>query len=131
LCRVQIDSFTETGSLVPLSFGGQGEDALNSDLGAALSRAWDLGDGVILSPSVSAAWEHLYEGNLDNLVSSFGSGNPFTVNGPALGSDAAVLAALINAQLGKGLNLYAQYQGKLGMTNYTDQNLSGGVVYGF
>jgi hypothetical protein len=53
------------------------------------------------------------------------------VNGPAIGSEAAVLGAGLNTQFARGFNAYAQYQGKIGMTNYTEQNLTGGVNFGF
>jgi subtilase-type serine protease len=128
---VSFNSFTETGSMAPLSFGAQSEGYLTSDLGATANRKWDLGGGVALSPMVSAAWEHVYQGNLDSLSANFGSGSNFTVNGPAMGTDAAVLGAGVKAILAKGFSAYAQYQGKLALTNYTEQNLSGGVNIGF
>ena len=121
---------TETGSLAPLSYGAQSEGYLNSDLGAAASRTWDL-NGTSLTPTISAAWEHVYQGNLDSLDANFGSGSNFTVNGPAMGTDAAVLAAGLNAQFGKGFSAFASYQGKVGLTNYVHQNVSGGVNFGF
>ncbi len=128
--QVNVNGFTETGSLAPLTFGNQGENYINSDLGAGLSRTWNV-FGVKLSPSVSAAWEHVYQGNNDSLTANFGSGSSFTVAGSAVGADAAVLGAGLNAEFDKGLNIYANYQGKVGMTNYTDQSLSGGVNFGF
>jgi outer membrane autotransporter protein len=127
---VNVNSFTETGSLAPLSLAAQSEGYLSSDLGVSANRKWDLG-GVTLSPSISAAWEHVYQGNLDTLNASLGAGGSFSVNGPATGTDAAVLGAGVNALLGKGFNVFVQYQGKLGLTNYTEQNFSGGVNIGF
>jgi autotransporter-associated beta strand protein len=127
---VNINAFNEMGSLSPLSFSAQSEGYLSSDLGAAASRKWDLG-GVILSPALGAAWEHVYQGNLDSLTANFGTGNNFTVNGPATGTDAAVLSAGLNALFGKGFNAFVQYQGKAGLTNYSEQNVSGGVNIGF
>ena len=104
---------------------------MDSDLGVSASRGFDLGGGSVLTPTLSAAWEHLYQGNLDAESASFGSGANFTVNGPALGTDAAVLSAGLDAQLGKGFNAFASYQGKVGETNVTQQNISGGVNFGF
>lgn len=43
----------------------------------------------------------------------------------------AVLGAGVNAQFEKGFNAFVQYQGKLGLTNYSEQNFSGGVNFGF
>ena len=129
--NVSLNAFTETGSLAPLGYGAQSEGYLSSDLGATASRKWDLGGGAALSPMVSAAWEHVYQGNLDSLSANFGSGPDFTVNGPSTGTDAAVLGAGVNALLGKGLSAFVQYQGKLGQANYAEQNLSGGINIGF
>ncbi|HXL73970.1 MAG TPA: autotransporter outer membrane beta-barrel domain-containing protein, partial [bacterium] len=128
--QVNVNGFTETGSLAPLTYGNQGEAYLSSDLGAQVSRSWTV-SGIKLSPYVSGAWEHVYEGNIDSLTANFGTGNNFTVNGSATGTDAAVLGGGLNAEFERGLNIYAEYQGTLGMTNYTEQSISGGVNIGF
>ena len=128
--NVGINAFTETGSLAPLSFVAQNEDYLSSNLGATAQKKFDMG-GWSLTPSVSAAWEHVYQGNLDSLSANFGSGSNFTVNGPALGADAAVLGLGANATLAKGMAAYVSYQGKVGLTNYAEQNLSLGANIGF
>lgn len=126
-----INSFAETGSLAPLGYPSQNEGYLSTDLGATANLQWGLGGGVTLTPSLSAAWEHIYQGNLDSLDAILGPGTDFTVNGPTLGTDAANLGAGLNAQFGKDINLYAQYQGKVGLVNYTEQNIFGGMSIGF
>ncbi len=128
--NVNINAFNESGSMAPLSFGAQGEGYLTSDLGAAASRNWDLG-GIRLSPSLSVAWEHVYQGNLDSLDASLGGGGNFTVSGPQTGTNAAVIGAGLNAGFAKGLNAFVQYQGKVGLADYAEQNLSGGINVGF
>lgn len=128
---VSLNAFNETGSALGLlDYGAQSAGSFNSDIGLAANRSWDLG-GWTLTPSLSAAWEHYFQGNVDSLSASFGSGPNFTVNGSSAGADAVILAAGVNALLGKGFNLYAAYQGKVGMTNYSEGNLSGGVNFGF
>lgn len=129
--NVSFNAFTETGSLAPLSYEAQNEGYLTSDLGAGASRKWDLGGNFVLSPRVSVAWEHVYQGNLDSLSANFGSGANFTVNGSSTGTDAAVLGAGVNASFAKGLGVYVNYQGKVGLADYTEQNISGGVGVGF
>jgi outer membrane autotransporter protein len=130
---VNINGYTETGS-TPLSYASQNEGDFSSDLGVRADWNWKLG-GITLSPSLSAAWEHEFQSNnIDSLNASFasaGSDGDFTVYGPALGTDAAVLGGGLNIEFAKGLNLYAQYQGKLGMTNFTSQSVLGGVNIGF
>ena len=125
--RVNFSAFSETGSLAPLTYGSQGESYLRSDLGASITRSLDCG-GVNLSPNVSFAWEHLYNGYQDGLQAVLG--DSFSVSGPALGTDAVVLGAGVSADFGKGFGLFAQYEGKLGLTNYESQNFSGGLSFG-
>ena len=128
--NVAIQAFTETQSIAALSFGAQNEGYLSSDLGASARQKFEMG-GWSLTPMVSAAWEHIYQGNLDSLTANFGSGPNFTVNGPATGTNAAVLGAGVNAQFAKGMNLYVQYQGKVGLTNYTNRTFKRGEYLPF
>ena len=129
--RVNVNAFNEAGSQAPLSFGAQGESYLDSDLGAQASSKWDL-NGLILAPSIKAAWEHLYQGNLDSLNASLGAGENFTVKGPALGTNpAALLAVGLDARFDRGLSAFVAFQGRLGQTNYTEESLTGGVDVGF
>jgi outer membrane autotransporter protein len=128
---VQADAFQESGSAAPLSFPNQAQVAILSKLGVQASRNWDLG-GFSLGPNLSAAWEHVYEGNLDNLNAGFvNSTTLFSTESPALGTDAALLVAGLNAQFANGLSAQAQYQGNVGMTGFNSQSLSGGLNLGF
>ena len=129
---VQANAFQETGStMTPLSFPNQGQGDFTSQLGVKASRNWDLG-GLSLGPNLSVAWEHIYQGSLDQLQAGLGtSTNLFTVDGPALGTNAAIIVAGLNAQFGNGLSAQAQYQGNVGMTGYSSQGLSVGLNLGF
>jgi hypothetical protein len=84
-----------------------------------------------LSPNVSAAWEHVYQGNLDSLIANFGTGNNFTVYGSDTGTDAAVLGGGLNAEFSVGFSAYFDYQGTWSMTNYTEQSFTGGINVAF
>ncbi len=129
--HVQANAFQEAGSTTPLSFPNQGQGDLTSQLGIKASRAWDMG-GFSLGPNVSVAWEHVYQGSLDQLQAGLGnSGNLFTVDGPALGANAAVIVAGLNAQFGNGISAQAQYQGNMGMTGFSSDGLSAGLNLGF
>ncbi len=129
---VNINSFQETGSsLTNLNIPSQGESSVLSQLGAKAGWSWKMGNVSIL-PSLSLAWEHVYQGNQDSLNATLGSANNlFTVQGPATGTDVAVIGADINAKFSKGFGAFVQYQGKLGLTNYGFQNVTGGVNFGF
>ncbi|HJT25340.1 MAG TPA: autotransporter domain-containing protein, partial [bacterium] len=128
--RINVNGFTETGSLAPLTFGAQGETSIAGDLGAQASRRFNL-DGLVLSPALNLAWEHIYQGNEDALAAGLGSGANFTVNGPATGTDAAVLGVGVRAEFAKGLSATVGYQGKLGLAHYDSQSFAGGVNIGF
>jgi autotransporter-associated beta strand protein len=128
---VQANAFQEMGSMTPLTFPNQGQGDLTSQLGVKASRNLNLG-GFSLGPNLSAAWEHVYQGSLDQLQADLGnSTNLFKVDGPALGTNAAVIVAGLNAQFGNGLSAQAQYQGNMGMTGYSSQGLSAGLNLGF
>jgi autotransporter-associated beta strand protein len=124
--QVNVNGFSETGSLAPLTFPNQGEGYMSSDMGSQFVFNFKAGE-IKLSPYVSASWEHVYEGNNDSLSANFGSGSDFTVSGSSTGTDAAVLGGGLDAQLDKDWNVYGEYEGKVGMTNYTSQSLMVGV----
>jgi len=128
---VQANAFQETGSTTPLFFPNQGQGDLTSQLGVKATRVWDIG-GFSLGPNLSLAWEHVYQGSLNQLQADLGnSTNAFTVDGPALGANAAVIVAGLNAQFGNGLSAQAQYQSNVGMTGYSSDGLSAGLNLGF
>ncbi len=128
--QVNVNGFNETGSLAPLTFTNQSEAYLDSDLGFQLSDSWKVGK-MKLSPSLNAAWEHVYQGNLDSLIANFGTGNNFAVYGSGTGTDAAVLGGGLKAEFPRGFSVYFDYQGKQGMTNYTEQSFTGGINVAF
>jgi len=124
--EIDVNGFSETGSLAPLTYGNQGESYLSSDLGSQFSLDLKIG-GMHLLPNVSGAWEHVYQGNVDSLTANFGTGSNFTVDGSATGTDAAVVGGGLNAEFSRDFSVYAEYQGKMGMTNYTSQSFTGGI----
>ncbi len=131
---VQVESFQQTGSglLAPESFASQGEASLASQLGVKAGQDIKVGGDVKLTPSFLVSWDHLYQGNQDQLTASFGApGSSFTVNGPSMGTDAAILGLGLQAQFAREITFLAQYQGRIGMSNNQAQQLTGGVEVGF
>jgi autotransporter-associated beta strand protein len=121
--NVDFDAFSESGSSAALRFPSQGQEELASELGFQVKLS-----GTSFEPSVKAVWEHLFQGNLDQISASLiGSSNTFMVEGPALGADGFLVSAGIQVGLGKGLAAQIGYQGVLGMTNFDSQNFSGGI----
>ena len=124
---VNLERFNESGSNAPLGFPAQGEGALAGDLGLAIEQSWKWGSAV-LEPGLTAAWEHAYQGYQDALTAGFGGpSESFTVQGPATGQDAFVLGAHLDAAFKGGWDVYGQYQGRIGSTNYTEQGFEFGV----
>ncbi len=130
---VQVNAFQEAGGgvLAPESFPNQGQSSLSSQLGLKMGTSWYLGD-FSLAPSISAAWEHFFQGDLDQITANFGtSGSSFMVSGPATGADDALLGAGLEAQFSRQVTFFAQFQGRVGMTNVDSKNISGGVNLAF
>jgi len=123
---VFIDSFTESGSLQPLHFGSQNQDSLRSRLG--LRAAYTTLCGVTrITPSLSLQWQHEYLNSQLGITSQFanGAGNPFTVYGPKIGRDSALVTAGINFAWSR-YAVYLAYQAELFRTNYSSHTMLAG-----
>jgi len=124
---VQLGAFNESGSLAPLSYPAQGEGALLSDLGLTLEQNIKWGS-ALLTPGITAAWEHAYQANPDSLTAGLGGDTEsFTVQGPAMGQDAVVLGVQLEAAFKSFGTVYGDYHGRIGLANTTEQSLTCGV----
>ena len=129
-CYVHLDSFNESGSNAPLQFPGQGESAFSTEIGVRVDQSWKWSD-VTLGPGLSLSWEHLYQGSQDSLTANLGSSSEaFSVQGPATGQDALVLGVTLEAAFQGGWELFGEYQGRIGRTNDTEENLQAGLKAG-
>ncbi len=131
--RVNLDSFTETGSLSPLSFPEQHQDSLRTDLGVKISYSGTLDNGMVITPQVRLAWQHEFLDSTQSMDSTFvsGAGSTFTVNGPHMKRDRAMLSAGINVQITPAVNAYAYYDGQLGSSNHNSNSVTVGVMIEF
>jgi outer membrane autotransporter protein len=125
---VDFDGFTEHGSLAPLTFGDQSADSSRTALGAKASYDLQMGH-VLVRPEIRAAWQHEFGDRDYSIVSRFanGAGNSFTVTGPAIGRDSLLLGAGVAVLFNDRVSAYAYYDGELARTNYSSNNVSGGV----
>jgi outer membrane autotransporter protein len=64
---VNIGDFAESDSLAAMYVPEQSEDALHTQLGAHLTRSWEVGK-VTLRPDVSVAWRHEFLDSSNALV---------------------------------------------------------------
>jgi len=128
---VEINSFTESGSLDPLSINSQSEDSLISNVGAHASYEFQVG-GMTVRPQVRVTWQHEYLNQALSISSQIaGTGVGFTTNGPKIGSDSVIVGAGVAVDINSTWTVYTTYQGDLGRTNYEQQSVFGGVVVKF
>ena len=129
---VEFDSFTEHGSLAPLSFGNQNAESSRTALGAKASYDWHAGH-VLIRPEIRASWQHEFGDRDYSVVSRFanGAGNSFSVNGPAVGRDSLLIGAGAAVIFNDRVSVYAYYDGELARTNYSSNNVSAGLRFTF
>ena len=130
--NVSIDRFTETGSFAPLQIQNQDQYSLRGTSGVRV--AYDLKCGrTIFRPEVRAAWQHESGDRAYPIDARFasGAGDVFTVHGPAIGRDSALVDAGFAVQWSPRCSTYVYYDGVLGRSNYDNNAVSGGFRISF
>ncbi|WP_176159175.1 autotransporter family protein [Prosthecobacter debontii] len=130
--RVQMDGFRESGSLAPLSYRDQDQESLRTNLGARISYTIPAGRARII-PQARVTWQHEFMDATQSIESSFsgGPGPSFTVDGPEMGRDAAIVTAGLTVQFNPAVAAYAFYTGQLARSNYESHNVAVGVRISF
>lgn len=125
---VSLDGFTERGSLAPLAIRSGHGESLRTTLGLKASYDWKIGR-VLIRPEIRAAWQHESGDGAYDLTSSFasGAGGNFSVSGPQLGRDSALIGAGFAIQWSERLSTYLYYDGEIGRSEYDSHSISGGV----
>jgi outer membrane autotransporter protein len=87
---------------------------------------------VIVRPDLRVGWQHEYGDQSYPIDARFasGAGNVFTVRGPALDRDRAVIAAGMTVQWSSRISTHVYYQGQLG-GNYDAHGAGGGLSLSF
>jgi outer membrane autotransporter protein len=108
---VGFNAFTEMHSLHALEIQKQNENAISTTLGAKASYNWKT-SGVLVRPDVHLGWQHNYGDQSYPIEARFasGAGNVFTVRGPAVDRDKAVVGAGVTVQWGPRVSTYIYYQ---------------------
>jgi outer membrane autotransporter protein len=129
---IDLDSFTERGSLAPLRYPNQNEDSVSSTLGGRFSHNVKVGR-MTFRPEVRVAWQHEYNDRAYPVDAQFasGAGGLFTVHGPRIGRDSALLGAGVALSWNERVSTYVYYDGQFGRSNYNSNNVSGGVRVSF
>ncbi len=129
---VNVNSFTETGSLAPLHFPDQSEDSFRASTGLRVAYNANWGH-TIFRPEVRAAWAHEYGDTaypIDARLAS-GAGGIFTVHGPNIGRDSALVDAGFSLIWNDRVSTYVFYDGNLGRSHYDNNAISGGLRIAF
>jgi outer membrane autotransporter protein len=129
---VQVDGFSEKGSLAPLQIHSDSAESLRSDVGFRLFYQWQIGK-VVLEPSLKAAWEHEYKYSALPITAGLAGipGPSATFFGPSEGHDSAVVSAGISVRLSAAISTYLNYDGQLGRDNYDSNAVTGGFRISF
>ena len=129
---VNLDGFSEKGSLAPLDIHSGSNESLRSDLGLRAFYQWQIGK-ILLRPSVKAAWEHEYKYSAFPITAGF-TGLPETTQtfyGPIQGQNSAVVSAGASAQWTPAISVYVNYDGQLGRSHYDSNAVTGGCSISF
>lgn len=132
--HVNIGSFTEEGSLAPLRIESQTESAFSTQLGGNFKYTFRYSDTwTFLSPEFYFGWRHHFTGNDFSIDSRFasGEGNPFTVDGPELGSDSIIASIGLNMQWNPAFNTAVHLSTQTGRSGYTVRNVSASLKLSF
>ena len=130
--RITLDGFSETGSLAPLSYPSQHQESLRSEIGAKIAYNAILNNGVVLTPQIRVAWQHEFMDSTQTMDSQFiTGGSMFTVAGPHMDRDRALLSAGISAQLTPTICIYGYYDGQINSSEYTANQFTAGIKIDF
>jgi uncharacterized protein with beta-barrel porin domain len=124
---VNLNGFTETGSLAPLRYGDQSIDSIRTALGIKASYDWKIG-GVLIRPELRVSWQHEYADSTYSIVAEFanGAGSNFTVSGPRIGRDSLLIGAGAAMLWNDRISTYIYYDGELARDNYDSQSVTAG-----
>jgi outer membrane autotransporter protein len=129
---VNIDSFSENGSLAPLDIHSQSAESLRTDFGFRAFYPWLIGK-VLVEPNLRAAWEHEYKYSALPTTAGFAGipGPSATFFGPSEGHDSAIVSAGVSVQWTPAIATYVNYDGQLGRSRYDSNAVTGGVRISF
>jgi outer membrane autotransporter protein len=115
-----------------LDYPDQHQDSLRSELGATIAYA-AVFNGMTITPQVRIAWQHEFMDSTQSMDSRFvgGRGPTFSVDGPHMDKDRAVLSAGLSAQITPTVTVYGFYDGHLGSSDYNSNQFSAGVKIDF
>jgi fibronectin-binding autotransporter adhesin len=133
--HLSIDSISEQGPTA-LDIASQDQDSFRSLLGVegrfSTTVATSFGR-MILTPHVSANWQHEYLDNSQGMNAAFNGtgGGSFTVNTDSPDRDSAFVDVGLDATVSKNVTLFIDYEAQAGQDDFFAQSARGGVKIGF
>ncbi len=125
--NIGFNGYGERGSLAPLNYESQSAESYRTALGMKANYEWHIG-GVVVKPELRAAWQHHYGDSAYGIESVFANGgDSFNVEGAEIGRDSLLLGAGFAVLWNERTATYVYYDGDIARSNYSSNNISGGV----
>jgi fibronectin-binding autotransporter adhesin len=133
--HLSIDSIQEDGPTA-LSIASQDQDSFRSLLGFEgrfSTKVATCYGPMILTPHVSASWQHEYLDNSQGINADFTGtgGGSFTTETDTPDRDSAFVDVGLDATVAKDVTLFVDYEAQAGQENFFAQSARGGVKIGF
>jgi uncharacterized protein YhjY with autotransporter beta-barrel domain len=130
--HVEINGFTETGSLSPLHVMDNDSDSFWSLLGTRFAYEWQL-DKTTLLPELRLGWRHEFLDDNQTIGARMasGAGGVFEVQSPSLGRDSLSLVAGVSTRCARNVSVGVYYDGELAGENNSSHAVSGGISVDF
>ncbi len=111
--RVALDAYAETGGSAALSYGAYGREWKEGRVGVAVAGAFDMGEGRLVRPSLSAAWVMNFDDEAVAVPAAFvgAAGTPMTFLGVNADEGYGEIKGGIDFQVDDNLDLGIAYEG--------------------
>ena len=129
--RLETDAAAERGGAAALNIAANNFAVGYSTLGIRAAGIVPIGDGMVLIPRASAAWQHAFDGVTPEARLAFAaSGVPFTIAGVPIARDALLAEAGLDLAIGRSATVGVSYTGQLAR-NVTDHAARGRFSWKF
>lgn len=99
--------------VLALTMQGQTTTSVRSALGSQFAHTFTVDDRTTITPRLKLGWAHEFntERNMTAAFSTLGAGQTFTVAGARAASDALLVTAGLDVDIGGMVRLYAKFDG--------------------
>ena len=129
---VNIDGVTESGSLAPLNIHSQSKSSMKTTAGFQVAYEIPT-ETMVIKPQAKVQWRHEFANDCREVEANFigADSSPFTVSGPALGSDSMLVDLGATVQINAAVSVYGFYSADIGSSNYSSNAVFGGMQLSF